>query len=127
MRKAILMLLLAVVSGSATAEWVELGGNEHTTLYVDPSSIRRAGDFVEMWNLHDFKKVRAMEHLSYWSFKGQGEYDCKQARMRLLSASRHAEKMGTGQIIASESSASGWESAAPGGAGDVLWKFACGK
>jgi hypothetical protein len=48
MRKPILMMLLAVVSSSAAAEWVELGSNEISTAYSDPATIRRNGDMVKM-------------------------------------------------------------------------------
>lgn len=57
MHKAILMILLAVVSSSAVAEWVQFGGNETITIYVDPATIHKAGNMVKMWFLYDRRKA----------------------------------------------------------------------
>ncbi len=55
MRRAVLMILLAVVSSSAIAEWVAIVSNETKTTYADPATIRRAGDRAKMWSLIDLK------------------------------------------------------------------------
>ena len=51
MPKAILMMLLAVVSSSASAGWVVVGVHDTSILYADPASIHRAGNRVKMWGL----------------------------------------------------------------------------
>lgn len=55
MRKIILMLLLTVVSNSAMAEWVLVGGDYAVTYYVDPTTIHKSGNFVRMWDMIDKK------------------------------------------------------------------------
>ena len=46
--------MLAVVSSSAMAEWIEIGSNDYhygfieVTAYADPTSIRKVGDIVKM-------------------------------------------------------------------------------
>jgi hypothetical protein len=72
MRKALLILLLAVVSNSAVAEWVQVGGNETAITYADPATIRKAGNVVTMWRLLDYTKARGIEGIKpYASVKAQ--------------------------------------------------------
>jgi hypothetical protein len=47
MRRLILSVLLAVVSSSAAAEWVEVGRADTITAYADPATIRKAGNMVD--------------------------------------------------------------------------------
>lgn len=127
MHKAILMMLLAVVSSSASAAWVELGSNDYSTYYVDATSIRRDGDTVKMWSLLDFRKARTFENLPYMSLKAQGEYDCKREQLRVFSGTRQSENMGEGDAVSRISEPSEWSAVAPGGIGQAFWKFACEK
>ena len=67
MRKFILVLLLAIVSSSAMADWVLVGSNEPANLmiYADPDTIHRTGNIVSMWNILDFplyKEVPGQQH-----------------------------------------------------------------
>jgi len=55
MRKAILAILLAVASSSAAAEWVEVDSDETLTFYINPTTIRRDGNLVRMWELLEYK------------------------------------------------------------------------
>ena len=57
MRKAILVMLLAVVSSSASAAWVKVSISEAGTGYVDPATIRKTGDKVTMSEMTDYKIV----------------------------------------------------------------------
>lgn len=65
MRKAIVMLLLVVVSGSAGAAWVKIDGTDDETTYADPATIRKAGNMVKMWSRFDFKTVKVWLGLRY--------------------------------------------------------------
>ncbi|OGA31929.1 MAG: hypothetical protein A3G80_01870 [Betaproteobacteria bacterium RIFCSPLOWO2_12_FULL_62_13b] len=121
------MMLLAVVSSSASAAWVELGSNDYSTYYVDATSIRRDGDTVKMWSLLDFRKARTFEKLPYMSLKAQGEYDCKREQLRVFSGTRQSENMGEGDAVSRISEPSEWSAVAPGGIGQAFWKFACEK
>ena len=48
MKKLLLTLMLAVVSTSAMAEWVEVGTTDSHLVYADPASIRKVGDIVKI-------------------------------------------------------------------------------
>jgi len=49
-------LLLAMASNGALAAWKQVGSNENTTLYIDPSSLQREGNLAKMWHLTDYRK-----------------------------------------------------------------------
>ena len=129
MRKAILMMLLAVVSSSAAAEWVSLGTTDNgTTVYVDPATIRRSGDMVKILSLTDLKTAEATPRgWRYTSQKSQEEYDCKEKRWRILSFSQHSGNMGGGISVYVGSNPGNWLPVAPGGKDRLLWERACGK
>lgn len=129
MRKAILMVLLAVVSSSAVAEWIGAGSNsdETVTAYADPATIRKAGDVVTMWVLFDYKRAQAGDGKEYRSAKAQSEYDCKEEQWRTPAASFHSRNMGEGVIVENASYPGKWSPVPPGSATETLWKIACGK
>jgi hypothetical protein len=128
MRKAILMMLLAVVSSSAAAEWVAVGVTESSTVYADAATLAKAGDKVRMWHLVDFNSVQAKATgRRYISEKLQYEYDCKEERARLLSFLSHTGNMGGGAMVEGDWHPQKWEPVTQGSVIDYLRKFACGK
>ena len=128
MCKTIFLLLLAVVSSGAAAEWVQVGANETITSYADPATIRKEGATVKMRDLCDFKTVQARPYgMPYLSQKMQREYDCTQQRARIIELLHYSENMGQGDITHSDSEPGKWEAVAAGTASKALWEFACGK
>jgi hypothetical protein len=128
MRKAILMTLLAVVSSSAVAEWVAVGGNDLSSTYVDPATILKVGDKVKMWHLVDFNAVQVKPTgKRYLSEKLQYEYDCTEERARMLSFLSHSGNMGGGVMVEGDWHPRKWEPIPPDSVVDYLRKFACGK
>ena len=93
MRKAIFMLYLAVVSGSAWAEWVEVGVSDTQTVYADPATIRKKGSMAKMWTLYDNKRPEVHENKPYMSLLVQEEYDCDDEQTRPLSMTFSPENM----------------------------------
>ena len=127
MRKPIATMLLAAVSSSAMAEWVQVSGTESNTVYADPATIHIAGNTVKMWNLFDLRTARLLDKQPYMSMKRQVEYDCKEERSRLLSFSGHSDNMAGGEVVFSDSDPHNWEPVSPGSGNETLWKIACGK
>lgn len=119
-----LMTLLVLRSGSAYAEWVAIAGDDEAgmTVYVDPDTIRRNGDLVKMWHMSDRKTMEG-----YGSIKTQREYDCAEARHRLLAATIFSGHMGQGTLLDNNLKEGQWITVAPDGGSQALWKFACGK
>jgi len=129
MHKAILMVLLAVVSSSAMAEWVAVGTAVGSTHYANPNTIRKSGNKVKMWSLIDFNSVQEVSaDTKFLSQKTQQEYDCKEEQRRTLYFSWHSEKMGKGVIAhLDDEPDKNWSPIPPESANEILWKFACGK
>lgn len=128
MRKAILMMLLAIVSSSAVAaEWVEVCHSDNTTAYANLSTIRKAGKKVKMWTLLDFQEPRHFSGSSFMSIMSQNEFDCKEEQSRDIYISFISENMGAGVTIHSESKPNKWSSITPDSIDESLLKTACRK
>ena len=128
MRKAFSSMLLAVVSSSAAAEWVQVGSTETTVVYADPASIRKADDTAKIWVLFDLKTaVPSAGTGPFMSSKAQYEYDCKQERMRGLYYTIHSGSMAGGEVVGKNFGPTDWTPAAPDALNESLWKLACGK
>ena len=129
MRKVILMLLLAVVSSSAMAEWVQIGGYGGAAIYADSSNIHKEGNIVRMWNLYNHNIAqREAGGKMYLSAEQQEEFDCKEKQMRSLYFSYHSGNMGEGESVYSNSFSnnSKWDPIEPDSKGEHLLKYACG-
>jgi len=130
MTKFVLMLLLAVASSAAMAEWGKVGTRGSTSTHVDRATVSKAGDIVEMWNLFDFKTARN-DYFSpgerLLSQKVKAAYDCKTERTRILAISGHAGNMGRGNAVYSVFDVGEWEPVPAGTIVRTLWNVACGK
>lgn len=138
MGKAILVMLLAVVSGSAAAGWVKIG-TSHTQehgyrfAYIDPSTLHKSGDRMRMLDLFDYEDAHhffkpAGEALRYLSQKGQSEYDCKSKRWRQINFSLHSGHMGKGDVAYAFNGTPGpWRTAPSGTVFESRLIFACDK
>jgi hypothetical protein len=97
------------------------------TVYVDPDTIRREEDGVEMWELYDYKTRGTKEGYSFLSFKKRNEYGCAEERLRTLAVMHYSGSMGSGMLVSSNSDEGKWKRVPPGRVGEALWKVACGK
>ena len=144
MHKAILMMLLTVVSSSAMAEWVIVAKNKEETfaIYADPTTIRKAGNTVKMWGLDDHKTTwvpddhkttwvpddhkTAIEELGVLSSRGKRVYDCEKKQWRILFLALYSENMGGGETVLTINSRNEWKPVPPpDSAGRAVLKFAC--
>jgi hypothetical protein len=129
MKRVVLPLILAVLSGNAAAEWVRFGENDRSVGYAD-TEIRRSGDRVVVSVLFDYKSIQESPRTGrrYLSEKGQREIDCRSDRERVLFFTWHAEQMGNGVVVYTGNKPTNWEpTTSPGSISAILWKFACGK
>ncbi len=126
MHKAILMMLLAVVSSNAMAEWVKVSEDKLVTVYADPTTIRKIGDKVKMWALWDYSTAPEGDSKPYMSVRIQNEYNCKEETDRQIYATTFSGNMAEGNTIGRQGGKK-WRPIAPRTFGETLWKFACGK
>lgn len=127
MSKIILMMLLAVVSSSTVAEWVYVTENDSMSAYANPTTIRKVGNKVKMWDMYSYNAAITVSDTTYLSTKKQTEYDCKEEQSRTLTYSMHSENMGGGTVVHFNDKPLEWVPISPESMGASLWKFACGK
>lgn len=124
MRKTILMILLAVVSIGAMAEWVKVSESDAAFFYIDLATIRRNGDFRRVWEMRDMKKI---DKDGVMSVRALMEYDCNEERSRILSISEHSEPTLGGKVLLSSDDPSTWRYVAPGTVFESTLKVVCTK
>lgn len=127
MKRLLLGLMLLMIATAASAEWTIAGDNENFNQYVDKATIRRDGNFVKMWDLLDYKRVKVIGGKSDLSQRTQKEYDCKEEKVRILVLTSFSGQMGNGTINYDDSNTEKWRPVAPGTVNETLWKIACGK
>lgn len=128
MRKTIMMILLTVVSSSAAAEWFKYGENENNISYVNLSTIRKKGDKVKMWVMHDYKVSQELRNISpFLSGTAQNEYDCKEEQIRQLYLTWDSGNMGKGTAVHINQDIGKWTPVPPDTMVETEWKIACGK
>ena len=127
MKKLLITLLLAVLSTSAMAEWVPINDDDISTYYVDPATIRKAGNKVKIWGMTDSKTMQIYEGKYYLSNKSQFEFDCKNETSTSVAELSFSGNMGSGQVVTSSSKRSGPMPVSPGSIGEFVWKIVCGK
>ena len=125
MKKAIFVILMACVNGNAVAAWVKVLGGVYFDSYVDPATIRRAGNIVTMWTLRNYKTTEVLGSKKYLSTRLQYEIDCKQEHFRTLYATFHSGPMADGDVIDSASAPDKWAPIPPESVIEVQRKFAC--
>lgn len=140
MRKAVLIVLLAVagncgaaewadwlVRGNAFGEWVVVDRKEAFIVYANTGTIRDANNIAKMWGLTDFISDKGAPVKGAMSLKTEREYDCIRQQMRILYMSRHSGNMGEGEIVGSDSNIGSWQPVMLGTIGERLWRIACGR
>lgn len=130
----ILLTVLILVHGPVGAEWVAIDARYQShplqTAYIDPSSIRREGNVVELSALIDWKAMQGgRSPTRFYSTKLTKQFDCAERRVRTLAATDFDGHMGTGEVIGGNgySSEGHWVAIGPGTINQGLWEAACGK
>jgi len=125
----LLITLLLLSSPPAYAEWELASGDDEAglTVYVDRDSIRRKGNLAKMWQLFDYKTVQTVAGDSLLSIQRQNEYDCTEARTRMLAYTWFSSNMGRGRVVYTTADEQQWEPVVPRSINHALWKVACSK
>jgi len=121
MRKAIL-LILAVVSSSALAEWAQVSTGKAETHYADPATILKVGNKVKMSDMTD-----TVANGKPFSVEALREYDCKENQVRILTLSGHRGKMGGGDVVFNNTDPDPWGAVPSDSATERLFRVACEK
>lgn len=128
-----LITLLVLSSGTVYGEWMLVDKNDRRgmTLYVDPATISREANLVEMWALEDFTTTQTATGVSYLSRKVQSAYHCTNKLRRMLWVKEFSGNMGSGKVVYVYSylfsTGAEWLPIRPDSPSETLWNVACGK
>ena len=123
----VLLILLAITTTAAGADWQVVADDKEFTAYYDPSTTHQIGHKVSMWTLNDYKQAQRIEGESIRSIKSQHEFDCIAKKRRLLFGAIHTKSMGKGIPYYAGLNPTEWELVAPESSEAYLLKFACAK
>lgn len=137
MIRFILFLMVAVFSGSALAEWTQIGDETAKTVgvdtgrgiktFVNKEGIDKVGDRVVMWTLRDYESPVKVKHKNHFSSKSLEEYDCKNMEYKTLSLYWYSKHQAEGVIVYSELAHGNPQPIIPNSIAHASWKIACGK
>ncbi|MFO0701408.1 MAG: hypothetical protein U0236_19480 [Nitrospira sp.] len=103
-------------------------------VHYDPTTIRRDGDLVTLWQLVDYKMMQGnapfgmfmMSPHRFFSTKTHKEFDCTHKTVRLLASSEFSQHMGRGTHNAVLVEQGDGQPVKPSSINQVLWEVACG-
>ena len=131
MSRVLMMLLLAVVSSSATADWLKIYSEDVFSVYAESPSIRKNGSNIKLWQIIDYTKPQNLSNnplaspIFFSSTKGQFELDCKNEQVRQIYFLYQAGNMGMGRNVSANETPMQWMPVVPDTALQILWKYAC--
>jgi hypothetical protein len=123
----IIGLVIAALSGTASAAWTAIGQpDEIYAAYADTASIHRTGSLARMQGLYDFRRQDyTPEGKALFSTVVLREYDCDKRQVRLLSAIDFSGPMGGGTAVSTSGTPRRWEAVVAGGIDEHFWNAAC--
>lgn len=129
MQKVLLIVMLAMVSGNATAAWTKVSENAEFTTYGNPSTIHREGHIAYMHSMFAFKTVQTLllDSAKYASTRQTGAYDCRDEKTKILTSTLYAKEMAKGRVVHRYKLQLEWQTLKAKTASEALWKLACGK
>lgn len=130
MKKIFSCFLLYFFCINAHAEWTKYDDFNGRTLYFDAPSMKRDGDILKVWLLHDFKSPQELSPGSgkYLSSRIQVHFNCRDMTSSLAHASTHTERQAKGKVIASKTFATtDWTPIAPATAYYDFAEIGCAK
>lgn len=125
------ILLSATTAWGQTGRWVEVGGNEQITAYVDTKSIRRTGSKVKAWSKLINTKPTDTDTVNprkqYLSAASLSIYQCVERTSVTIQVIRYAEVEG-GEIVETitvQDKPEYYMEIAPETIGELIFNFAC--
>ena len=99
--KNYLLLILLSISTLVYGEWSQVSFNDDTTMYIDPQTIKKTGDLVQVSQMMNFPTGSKSPDgkVSYKSSITTEEYDCKKGLSRSLSFKWFSDIKGTGKVV----------------------------
>ena len=126
--RLIMLLLLAISSGIAVAEWTITGTTESVTdIYVDRATISRSGNLAQLWILQDRKMAGSFSGKAFLSAKLHYEYGCKDNKRRVLQSTLYSGQKASGSNLKSFAKPGSWRPISEGRVSETMWKIVFSK
>ena len=115
MKRFTIGMLFVLFTSVAAADWVDLGTtSEGTTLYLDPTTERWTGHFVEIWAMYDKATPELSEGSSILSIKDLYQIDCSNRTYRIAFQVLFTGRKGAGSVAkTTKASTVNWEPISP--------------
>ena len=126
MRKFI-MIVLAVWSSLAQAEWTMIQTNDNGNMYIDFGSVQRTAGLVTVTTLSDYYVQQAKGELSSQWLE---LHDCKNKKFKALSIQYYADNMATGAVLTTyrlPEAETGWSDVVPYSIGELKANVICSR
>ena len=120
--KKIVCIALLSIANVSHAMWVTVTQNEVATVYVDSASIVKMHHNKRVWVVYDLKDV---DNSGQRSVKSYIDYDCAEGKYKTMSATSHANNLGSGPVIKSLPGPEGWRPVSQDSMSRQLFAFAC--
>jgi hypothetical protein len=123
-------LVLAMSGTCAMADWVKVTESMQGKIahYVDPSTIRKTGEKVQVTTLTDYQEAQVLSGTQqFLSVKMLDEFNCSDQTGRHLNLTALAGNMGAGKVVAAEIRPAGVRKIASDTADDDMFQFVCEK
>jgi len=125
---ACLLMVLAIASNSAVAEWVKVYGNDKVVAYADPTTIRKRGNITKVSSLFDFKLENTVsDGNTYMSVMRETEFNCKDHLQHMVGYSIYSGNMSKGRMIEKGTDPQDWKPVSQSNIAHAMWEYACTK
>lgn len=129
MKRVFFIALLLLSVGPAYAEWVAVTtSKEGDSIYIQPNTIRRHGEVVEVFVLWDYRVARQIPNTRthFLSRQHLQKFNCAKERYRLLAVTWFSGNMTEGaRLNDDETEVNDWRAIPPDSVDRHLMEFVC--
>jgi hypothetical protein len=127
MRKLLIGLALSFIATAASAEWAFVVSETPSgdRYLADPTTQKRTGNVVRIWQLTDYVKPLVIGGKAYYSVRAYMHYDCAERTQQILQLAFFAGKMLTGELGVADNQLRDKQFIAPQTTGEAMLNFAC--
>ena len=129
--KRILFVLLMMTCSVSWAEWELVSNDNNSDIYADTATIRKKGNFVEMWRMRNYFEVQVESSgIKYRSSIMMTRYGCNDKTAGLVSWIDYSKEYGQGEPVLSVTQKKNDiqdKPIVPGSVSETAWKIACGR
>ena len=128
--KKLFLLLLLLMSATASADWVKINGAADTSpeKFIDTKEIRQTGPMNTMRRVWELTHLVRGASDKVLSTKNYMEYDCKDRRVRVLEESSFSEHWAQGEnltVTGPDNKRADWSAIGKGSVSETVFNRVC--